>query len=520
MVTRKAALICLAAVAAIAVLQGCEDEDVARYDRNRPPETLLTVAPVTGDRIFHKFHVHWAGLDRDGVVVAYRVASLPEDAIYGGRVITEEDDITQYFVEQEQIYAVEGREFWTVTDATESLFVFRADRPNSRNHSLYVAAIDNEGKVDEIPAATNFMAVDYGIPNVEVLISSNLNPTPHVPGVKGDTLPAFNLLDPTEPVLINLSWRGSDVDGSIEQWQYRLDSGSPITVSPESSTVQYVYDPGDAEGSDVWIGFHEFRLVGIDDAGAKSNEKIARFVIDYDPDSYIDSVWTFRTLPPIPGGGAKGPALGEKLIYPSDSIRVAFHYGRLRVKFHGSDLDGAEPDTFRWNIKGTMIQSVNPSDPTSPWVGQASGDGYVDVTPAGKPYLDTDSPLALNLRARDGLGRVDGSPDTVVFIVNYTPRIGTILHADSSGGRVGFTWTCVDPDQELDFLDVGLVRYRYKVDDGEWIQVTTKDVSGLYVTYAVVDGLAAGPHTFKLLAYNGDYIYTRSDTKQHSFVLE
>jgi hypothetical protein len=515
MVTRKAALICLAAVAAVAVLQGCEDEDVARYDRNRPPETLLTVAPVTGDRIFHKYHVHWAGVDRDGVVVAYRVASLPEDQIYGGRTITGDDDIIQYFIEQEQLYSLEGRDFWTVTDATESLFVFRADRPNSRNHSLYVAAVDNEGKADEIPAATNFMAVDYGIPTVEIMISSNLDPTPHVPNVRGDTLPAFNLLDPTEPVLIDLSWQGSDADGSIEEWRYRLDSGSQIEVAPETGSVQYVYDPNDAAGSDVWVGFHEFRLVGVDDAGAESNEKIARFVIDYDPDTYIDSVWTFRQSNLAPGPDAK-------LIYPSDSIRVAYHYGRLRMKFHGSDLDGAEPDTFRWNVRGTLIQSVNPSDATSPWVGQASGDGYVDVTPSGTPYLDTDSPLALYVRARDNLGKVDGSPDTVVFLVNYTPRIGSISHQVVSAGKVTFVWTCTDLDEDKGRGtggDVALIQYKYKLDDADWVRITTK-VSSVYVKQVTLEGLAAGPHTFKLLAYNGDYISTRSDSKEYSFVLE
>jgi hypothetical protein len=289
-------------------------------------------------------------------------------------------------------------------------------------------------------------------------------------------------------------------------------------VPPETDSVQYAYIPGDQAGSDVWIGFHEFRLVAVDDAGAKSNENIARFVVNYDPDTYIDSVWTFRSLPPI-GGTPRGPALAEKLIYPSDSTRVVYHFGRLRIKFHGSDLDGAEPDTFRWNIKGTLIQSVNPADSKSPWVGEPSGDGYVDVTPNRAPYLDTDSPLTLFVRARDDKGKVDGSPDTVVFIVNYTPRIGTISHQVVASNRVKFSWICVDPDEDLDFGEVGLIRYKYRVDAEDWVAVTTKESSGLYRKYVEVTDLAPGPHVFKLTAYNGDYLLTRSDTKEYNFDL-
>jgi len=508
--------LCLAAALLAFALQGCEEEDVVKYDKNRPPETTLSVAPLPGDRIFHKYRVHWTGLDRDGVVVSYRVASLPEDQIYGGRVISTDADITQYFIDQEQIYQSQGKSFWTVTDATESLFVFTADRPNTRNHSLYVAAIDNEGKIDDTPAATNFMAIDYGIPDVQVCIASNIKPDCHVPGAAGDTLPAFNLVNPGEPVLIDLKWDGSDPDGTIREWKYKLDSSAEIAVTPDVVTHQYKYDPNDRAGSDLWIGFHEFRLVAVDDAGAESNENVTRFVVNYDPDTHIDSVWTFRD--PRPNSPIPTPPI--KLIYPSDSIRVAYHFGRLMLKFHGTDIDGAAPDSFRWNIRGTLIQSVNPVDSKSPWVGERSGDLFVTSTPAGSPYLDTDSPLLFFIRAKDSLGKVDGSPDTIVFQINYTPRIGTITPQVISPGTVKFTWECSDPDQDIDRLsaggDKGLVLYKYRVDDSDWTQVTTK-INKLYDKSCTVSGLAPGPHTFKLQAWNGDYQLTRSDSKEQDF---
>lgn len=508
MVTRRILFIFLAAVLSVVVLQGCQQEDVVRYDTNRPPETVLSVAPALGSAQFHKYPVSWTGYDRDGVVVAYRVASLPEDELYGGR--TSPEDLVQYFLSLN----------WTVTDATESLFVFRADRPNSRAHSLYVAAIDNEGKVDPTPAATNFMAIDYNIPNIQILLSSNIDPVPHVPLARGDTLPAYNLINPVEPVRIRLSWGGSDPDGIITEWRYKLDSSTETRVPPEIAIRDLVYDPNDPGASDLGIGFHEFRLVAIDDAGAKSDESVAKFIINYDPDTHIDSVWTFRpsNLKSIP----------EKLIFPSDSIRVVYHFGRLRFKFHGTDKDGAPPDTFRWNIRGTLIQSVNPVDSKSPWVGEPAGmckgdtACYEDETSATAANLDTDSPLVLFLRARDDHGKVDGSPDTIVFYVNYSPRITSISHQVLPTGAVRFTWGCIDPDEDItrgSDGDAALIQYRYRIDDGDWVQITTKAADKTYVKFVDVQGLAPGPHLFKLLAYNGAYILTRSDLREYDFSL-
>jgi len=223
--------------------------------------------------------------------------------------------------------------------------------------------------------------------------------------------------------------------------------------------------------------------------------------------------------------------LPEQKIYPSSSVRVAYHFGRLRFVFHGSDKDGASPDWFRWNIRGTLIQSVNPADPKSPWVGEhVPGDTtrFYATTPKGSPYLDTDSPLTLFVRARDELGKVDGSPDTVTFIVNYTPVItpDSLLYQDLGSGRVKFTWAASDPDENISCGtggDMALMQYRYKVDDGDWIKVTTKERNKdgfmVFVKRAEVTGLAPGPHVFTLQAYNGDYLLTRSDTETLPFTV-
>jgi len=508
MVTKRNLLIYVLAALGLFLVQGCEQEDIVRLDRNRPPETVLSVAPELSERAFHKYRVRWTGLDRDGVVVAYRVATVSEEELYGG--LRGPEDIVQYLLALN----------WVVTDATESLFVFKADRPNSRKHSLYVASIDNDGKVDPTPAATNFLAVDYGVPQIQVLISSNLNPVPHPAAAKGDTLPAYNIDNPADPVLIRFTWQGHDPDGSIQEWRYRLDSGSESTVGADVLGTEFKYDPADPLGSDVWLGFHEFRLVAVDDAGAKSGESMARFIINYDPDTYVDEVWTFRAnnLGSIP----------DKRIYPGapgDTARFAYQFGRLAFKFHGSDIDGPEPDAVRWNIKGTLIQSG--TSPSDPWVSKRCGAAFCDSTAAGSPYLDTDAPLALYVRARDDKGKVDGSPDTIMFWVNYPPRLGSISHVvdTTTVGKVTFSWECTDPDEDISGAinqgvgDRALVQYRYRIDDGPWVLVQER-LLGLLVKHAVVSGIPSGLHTFRLEAYNADYVLTRVDRKEYSFELQ
>jgi hypothetical protein len=502
------------------VIHGCREDDTVRPDINRPPETILSVAPEEGDRVFHKYRVRWTGLDRDGVVVTYKVASLAEDELYGGR--TNEDDIIEYLLGLDWIY----------TDATESLFVFRADRPNSRNHSLYVAAIDNEGKEDGTPAVTNFMAIDYGLPEIEILISDNLNPIPRVAPPRGDTLPEYNLQDPAEPIYIKLQWHGIDPDGDILEWRYRLDSSAEVTVPSQVDSVVFTYDPNDRVTSDVWIGFHEFRLVAIDDAQAKSEEKVARFVINYDPDTVIDSVWTFRNAT----DRGDMDSLETKLVFASawrdspevyaDKARTVYQFGQLMLKFHATDLDGplsgVPPEYFKWNIKGTLLKTD--------WISNAcglSGDTYYycDITPP-EPFLDSDKPFTLFVSSQDHSQKADGSPDTIMFVVNYPPEIQSISHEIIRADSVVFTWQAYDPDEGYGWgiptgeFEQALMKYRYRVDGGRWVNVTARDqTQKYYARRAGVGRLEPGTHTFELHVYNGDYLLTRADRQVYEFEL-
>jgi hypothetical protein len=512
-------------------LQGCRDEDLARPDINSPPETILAVAPEFGDQAFHKFRVRWTGLDEDGVVTDYKVASVAEDELYGGR--TSEEDVAEYLIDLP----------WQVTDATESLFVFRADRPNSRKHSLYVIAIDNEGKEDPSPALTNFTAVDFELPQIVIRIADNINPVPRIPGPKGDTLPAFNLEVPGEPIEIRMSWEGFDPDGEIVEWRYKLDSAVEVPLPPDSTAKTFIFDASDPGRSDVWLGFHEFKLVAVDDANARSDRETARFIINYDPDTAIDSVWSYRektnnsTANPPPG-----PALPPVLVFAREwredpdsaakyaGQRLGYHFGPIRMKFHGSDKDGqmggAPPDSFKWSIQGINLSGeVGSGDDC----GQSGEIVYYCTQSSLSPRLDSDRPYTLIFNAVDNHGKQDGSPDTVKFEVNFAPEILDISHQvlDEATGKTRISWQARDTDEGSGWGAGGdqaimKYRFRYRLQGGatysQWIYVDVpRGREQRCYKYGDIESLEPGDYELELRAFNGTYLDTRVDTMYYQF---
>lgn len=500
----------------ILILAGCEEDEGVRPDINRPPETSLAVAPQPGTEVFHKYQVNWVGSDRDGVVERYRIATMPEEELYGGLV--DPEDIEAFLFDI--LFDPDNPgSTWFETTTTGSLFVFSADSPNSKKHSLYISAVDNEGKLDLSPAATNFMAIDFGLPQIEILISSNVDPVWKIPPIKGDTLPAYNEGNEVE---VRIKWRGYDPDGAITEWQYRIDSSSPRSrlagePGPDGvyrDSLTFIYDPDEPLGSDVWIGYHEFKLVAIDDANARSDDYLARFIVNYDPDTYVDSIWAFRN--------SKQDTVPEVLIYPGvgEEKRI-WHFGLIRFKFHGYDPDKfptteVSPEFFTWRVKGTLIAS----SPT--WVSKPTGE-FIDGQPVyadtvrAEFALDTDAPLQLLVRARDELGTIDGTPASVSLKVNHSPDIEAITWEQTGPGMVLFEWDATDLDEDFGWppADRGaLMRYRYRIDKGPWYVFDTGELdtgTNHYYQFVEVEDLELGAHTFTLQAFNQEYFTSRSD---------
>src|SRR5688572_24650178 len=139
---------------------GCRKVPTENNDRNRPPDTYLSAAPIDTisngglSRIPHRYRAQWAGSDVDGEVVGFFVA-----------------------VTETTIDLATGRPYklppprpsqYRFTTARESLFIFDVleGRGTDREHALYVFSVDNQGKVDPTPAVTHFVARDPHLPGL------------------------------------------------------------------------------------------------------------------------------------------------------------------------------------------------------------------------------------------------------------------------------------------------------------------------------------------------------------------
>jgi hypothetical protein len=292
----------------------------------------------------------------------------------------------------------------------------------------------------------------------------------------------------------------------------------------------------------VTLGFHEFKVYAIDDANARSDRATARFVINYDPNTVIDSVWSFRdktnnsTTPPA------GPALRDTLIFAREwrehpdsaakyaGMRVGYHFGPLRMKFHGSDKDGplsgAPPDIFKWSIQGINLGGEVDSGSVCGEDGEAV---FYCTQTSLSPRLDSDRPYTLIFSAVDGHGKQDGSPDTVKFDVNFTPEILGVHFAvvDSTTGRTRISWEAEDIDEGYGWGGSGvqalmLYRFRYRLKGtaqySQWTYVDTPTGrTKRVVMEGEIESLEPGTYQLELQAYNGTYIETRVDKMDCEF---
>lgn len=131
---------------------------------NQPPETWIVAAPqdtiTTRDdsntpvrpnigQIPVRFHLYWAGADRDGSVGGYYwavVETLP---------IPPEGSISV-----PSLPGPKARDY-RFTDKTDSIFIFTAsEEVSERQHAFYIYAVDDKGRPDPTPARFVFSSYD------------------------------------------------------------------------------------------------------------------------------------------------------------------------------------------------------------------------------------------------------------------------------------------------------------------------------------------------------------------------
>ncbi len=165
-----------------------------------PPATQITSGP-TGVISIRNATFTWSGSDPDGQVTSYQ-------------------------------YRVDGGS-WVTTVQTSKTFT----NLTKGMHSFSVRAVDDDGLKDLSPPVRSFEVYFTSNPETHLLRATNGT-------VEGQTA--------------SFQWYGTDADGQISRFQYRLDNGTWETTEANSITF-----------SELSHGNHTFEIRAVDDEGLK-----------------------------------------------------------------------------------------------------------------------------------------------------------------------------------------------------------------------------------------------------------
>lgn len=285
---------------------GCRSPLTPNIDRNQAPETWITAAPsdtitVKNERgevvgfpfpgtIPVRFHVYWAGSDRDGAVSGFYwavVETIP-------RPLPGQPFLPQLPGPKPQDYHF--------TTKTDSFFIFNvAEDIPDRQHAFYIYSVDNLGKPDPTPARFIFNSQDR-FPPIPVIEECRCVGTIYIPSPGGgvtaraDTVyvtDVDNIQNPTPrdtcPArsTIRIKWHGEVqiAQTVVTGFRYKLDEPRFIEVGPEVTEVTYNDGIPPSDTIPPAPGRKIFVLRAVDQAFG-TRDSTRRFQLNYSPDTW------------------------------------------------------------------------------------------------------------------------------------------------------------------------------------------------------------------------------------------
>jgi hypothetical protein len=284
---------------------GCREPLKPNIDRNQAPETWITAAPFdtitlrdshgnptdpfpTPGTIPVRFHIYWAGADKDGAVVGFYwavVETLPRPVPGQGLPSLPGPKPSDYH-------------FTTKTDST---FIFNvAEDIPDRQHAFFIYAVDNQGKPDPTPARFVFNAQDrfppipifdtctcsgtvYFFDNFGTLLSK---PDSTIITDQEDRFTAPRDTCPSNSTL-TFRWHGqpSVPQITVTGFRYKLDEPQFVEVGPDVHVKQYLTHTG-SDTIPPGSGEKIFTLRVIDQAFG-TRDSTRRFQYNYSPDTWL-----------------------------------------------------------------------------------------------------------------------------------------------------------------------------------------------------------------------------------------
>ena len=238
---------------------GCR-KTLAPVTDNQAPETWIVAAPqdtITNrdgidpvrpqiGKIPVRFHLYWAGSDRDGAVTGFYYAvveTLPLPA--------------EGTISVPNLPGPKARDY-RFTTKTDSIFIFTAsEEVSERQHAFYIYAVDDKGRPDPTPARFIFSAYDRYPPNAiveelkavgteyELIPGGGVRPLTKTYFVTDFFEISNDHPVPRDTVMSNarlsMRWRGEPTIPStiITGYRYKLDEPNFNSVDSSVHTAEY-----------------------------------------------------------------------------------------------------------------------------------------------------------------------------------------------------------------------------------------------------------------------------------------
>lgn len=269
-------------------------------DDNQAPETWITAAPQDTVRwrdesgfplslplLPVRFHLYWAGSDRDGAVAGYYFAVVETTAV------PEEGQFLP------NLPGPKARDY-RFTPKSDSIFIFStSEQLNERQHSFFVYSVDDKGKPDPTPARFTFRAYDR-FPPLAIIEEAKAVGTVYSLTAGGGVVPSLETkfitdsFEVSRPIprdtvasssVLTFRWRGEPTIPStiVQGYRYKLDEADFNSV--DSSVHQVTYNTG-VGGDVIAAGKKVFRLRAIGQSGWRG-ESTRYFQMNYAPDTWF-----------------------------------------------------------------------------------------------------------------------------------------------------------------------------------------------------------------------------------------
>ncbi len=426
--------IALLVLAIILSQPACRREEEP-LDKNRPPETFLTLAPPETLEANYKVHLYWHGEDEDGVVENF-IFHISDTV----NTLKPYEDRELEILDWNPAERKDDYQVGLFTQKTDTVVLFKGydnETENLRNkQAFHIAAVDDGGLIDPTPARIQFFATAEGRPIAKYWVKKGDGDfVPYDPSVL-DTVSLFTPL--------YFQFRGENANSGIRdyRWSYGekeypdsnrwyIPSGDlKKTVGP----LNHVRDSLLASGDFYFRGIVRDMAGVISQADYQTGAGLCHIVINFDPNTEItkgDNYYKneFGDLDSTDVTAYFDSDLNEYVFSPD-----TLPYGSwLRISYRGWDnpndiLEFTNPEKhmrYKYMLKYEGVSRdgniASTKTPFFPLIGNAeyNNPGEIDsttMTVGSYRYTFT-------VRSYDEQYRYDHTPARVSFYGNFQPTV-------------------------------------------------------------------------------------------------